>query len=288
MRGLAREPLVHFLVGGALLFALYRVAAGPDGMAQPDRIVVSEQRVAALVETFRRTWLRPPTPDELDGLIRDHIDEEILYREALALGLDRDDLVVRRRLRQKMEFLHADLTALPPPGEAELAAFLVDHADRFRLPARRAFRQVYVNPAEEGGPGDAERRARALLERLRAGESEETAGDPTLLPGTMRDASRAQVAGRFGDDFAEAVFALEQDGWQGPVASSFGLHLVRVDARTPARLPALADVRSAVARDLEAERREAANRRVLEALRERYPVEVRMPDLETAPVLSQR
>ena len=271
-----REPLFHFLLGGAALFLLYGAVA-EEPASRRDRIVVAEERVASLADSFQRTWLRPPTRAELEGLVGDFVDEEMLYRQALELGLDRDDLVVRRRLRQKMEFLHFDLVEPKLPTDGELSSFLAANAERFREPARLGFRQVFSNPEE--GDGDVQRRALQLLARLRAGESgDAVAGDRTLLPEGMQRVSAREVAASFGAGFARDLFALSGEGWQGPVASSFGLHLVRIEGRTPGRLPAVTEIRERVQREFLAERREQANRRFLEILRARYDVEVRMPE----------
>ena len=284
MRRLLREPLLHFLVGGALLFVLYGIVADEPAFA-PDRIVVDEKRVASLAATFQRTWLRPPTRGELDGLVRDFVDEEILYREGLALGLDRDDLVIRRRLRQKMEFLHTNLAEQEKPAEAELAAFLSTNRERFQEPARLSFRHVFVSP-DAGSPA-ARHRANELLRKLRAGGSEALVeGDPTLLPRTMMKASESDVASVFGAGFAGDVLALAGDDWTGPVASSYGLHLVRVDERVPARMPELEQIRRQVEREYEAAQRAEANQRFLQEMRERYEVEIRMPSVDSAPQLT--
>ena len=271
-----REPLVHFLLGGATLFLLYGAVAEKPS-SRRDRIVVGEDRVASLAATFQRTWLRPPTCAELDGLVGEFVDEEILYREALALGLERDDLVVRRRLRQKMEFLHLDLVEPPVPTDGELSSYLAANADRFREPARLDFRQVFVDP--EVGDDDVARRAEQRLARLRAGESGlGDASDRSLLPEGMQAASEREVAAAFGAGFARDLFALSAEGWQGPLASTFGLHLVQVERRTPGRLPPVAEIRKQVERELSAERRELANRRFLELMRARYEVEIQMPE----------
>ena len=284
MSRLLREPLLHFLAGGAGLFVLYGIVAGDPAYA-PDRIVVGVERVALLAATFERTWLRPPTRDELDGLVDEFVNEETLYREGLALGLDRDDLVIRRRLRQKMEFLHTDLTAQEKPTEAELAAFLSAHSDRFQQPARLSFRQVFVG--RDGGSPAAESRASELLRRLRSGASEANVeGDPTLLPRAMTMASKHDVASAFGDDFAVDVLTLADDDWTGPVASSYGLHLVRVEERVRARLPELEEVRRQVEREYEATQRAEAKQRFLLELRERYEVDIRMPGDSSAPQLT--
>ena len=177
MRRLLREPLAHFLLGGAALFLLYGRVAGPEAVG-PDRIVVSEDRVAMLARSFERTWLRPPSEPELDGLIDDYVTEEVLYREALALGLDRDDLVVRRRMRQKLEFLN-DHLANREPSDEELGAFLEANRERFLVPQRLSFSQVFVRPEGNGAAGP---RAADLLARLRVGTAPENLGDDTLLP----------------------------------------------------------------------------------------------------------
>ena len=284
MRRLLREPLLHFLLGGALLFALYGSVANESEQA-PDRIVIDEARVASLAATFERTWLRPPTSDELDGLVRDLVDEEILYREGLALGLDRDDLVVRRRLRQKVEFLHMDLVEQKEPTEAELSTYLAGNRERFQEPTRLSFQQLFVSP--EAGSSAARQRADDLLWQLRAGVPEaELEGDPTLLPRTMRKASQRDVASVFGAGFAGDVVALTGDEWTGPVASSYGLHLIRVDERVPARMPELEQIRRQVEIEYEAAQRAEANQRFIQELRERYEVEIRMPRLDPTPQLA--
>ncbi len=281
MSRLLREPLLHFLAGGAVLFVLYGIVADDPAHA-PDRIIVRENRVAGLAATFQRTWLRPPTREELDRLVQDFVDEEILYREGLALGLDQNDLVIRRRLRQKMEFLHTDLAAQEKPTEAELAAFLSANGERFQEPARLSFRHVFVSP-DAGSPA-ARRRANQLLRKLVAGVSEaEGGGDPTLLPKTMLEASERDVASVFGAGFAGDVFASAGGDWTGPVASSYGLHLVRVEERVPARMPELEQIRRQVEREHEAARRAEAKQRFLHELRERYDVEIRMPSVHSAP-----
>jgi len=287
---LIREPLLHFLVLGAGLFALY---AGVNNGApeRDDRIVVDEEQVMRLAEQFQRTWMRPPTRPELEGLAKDFVKEEILYREALDLGLDRDDLVIRRRMRQKMEFLNADLVEMQSPADADLQAYLEAHPDRFRTAATTSFEQIYLNPERPGA--DAEQRAAELLERLNANEATtieiDTIGDPTLLPGKLDAASSREISATFGGQLAEAAGDAPQDIWSGPYASGFGLHLVRVTDRTPARLPVLAEIRAAVERDWSAERRRNANERFYDTLRKRYSVEIRLPQAaETASLATRK
>ena len=275
LQKILREPLLHFLVLGAGLFLLFGLIGGPAEQ-RPNRIVVSAAKVENLAGLFERTWRRPPTQAELDGLIADHVKEEILYREALALGLETDDIVIRRRLRQKMEFVGEDVAPPAEPTEAELQAFLDEHAERFRKPARLSFAQVYLSPDRRGEDawGDAER----LLVTLDAGTSDPAAsGDPFLLEQDYRDLAAHDVERLFGEAFAARVAELPVGRWSGPVESGYGLHLVLVRERTPARLPDLAEVRDAVANEWRAARREEANRAFYDGLRANYEVTVERP-----------
>jgi PPIC-type PPIASE domain len=274
LRTMLREPLLHFLVLGAGLFGLFGLVGGPAG-ERPDRIVISAAKGENLAELFARTWRRPPTQAEIEGLIADHIKEEILYREALALGLETDDIVIRRRLRQKMEFISED-TQPVEPTEAELQAFLDAHADRFRKPARLSFAQVYLSPDRRGEDawGDAER----LLVALDAGKSDPAAsGDPFLLEQDYRDLATHEVERLFGGAFAGRIAELPVGRWSGPVQSGYGLHLVLVRARTPAAQPGLGEVREEVANEWRAARREEANRAFYDRLRATYEVTVERP-----------
>ena len=281
LRSALREPLLHFLAIGAMLFLFY----GWFGDAPPptrDRIVVDEAQLLRLAQQFERTWLRPPTRDELSGLADDFVNEEILYREALALGLDKDDLVIRRRMRQKMEFLNADLTA-QQATDAELADYLRTHPERFLRPARYSFEQVYFDPRRTDG--DLSQRVAEVLGRLQAGQppaDRQALGDPTLLPSILHTASAAEIANHFGTEFAAALEPLTEGTWSGPVRSAFGEHLVRVLARQAARLPPLDEARSEVEREWEGERRRQADALFYQQLRERYAVEIRLPPAASA------
>jgi hypothetical protein len=275
IRKILREPLLHFLVLGAGLFLLFGVVGRQAG-ERSDRIVVTEAKIGNLAELFERTWRRAPTAAELEGLIDDHIKEEILYREAVALGLDRDDIVIRRHLRQKMEFVSADFADQAEPTEADLRAFLAEHPERFRAPARISFAQVYLSVDRRGedAPGDAER----MLVALNAGEAEPIeVGDPFLLEQDHRDLRVPDVERLFGRAFAAAVAELPVGRWSGPVKSGYGLHLVLVRERSPARLPDLDQVRQAVAREWRAARRHEAHAAFYDALRAGYEVTVERP-----------
>jgi hypothetical protein len=264
-----REPLLHFAVLGAGLFALFALVGGDDPASR--RVVVGRGSLESLSATFERTWQRPPTRAELEGLVADHVRETILAREAKALGLDEDDVIVRRRLRQKMELLAASFAESGEPSEAELEAWLREHADRWRVEPRVSFQHVYLSRERRGAATQAD--AARLLGELAAGRADPaTAGDPLLLPAALVDAPLSDVARQFGGDFAARVGALELGAWNGPVESGYGVHLVRVDAREDGRLPALAEVRDAVLRDWQAAQAEAAREAHYRALRERYTV----------------
>lgn len=275
-----KEPLVHFLFLGMALFGLYQWLgdhAGDAGEVTRD-IVVSQGWIRSLSETFNRLWNRPPTQEELEGLVRDCVREEVMYREALALGLDRDDTIVRRRLQQKLEFLSADLVAVVEPTEQELSEFLAQHPESFRIEARLAFSQVFLNPERHGTLLEAD--VTQLLAKLHAQSSTldlVSLGDSRMLDTRMEKVSQSDVARQFGAEFAAELLTLPLGRWQGPVKSGYGLHLVRVEERTPGRLPPLAEVRDAVAREWTAAKRSEMKEAYYQALLTRYTVTIEKP-----------
>ena len=275
---LLREPLVHFFVLGAAIFLLSALVGDSDDPPR-DEVVVTAGHVASMLDAFQRTWLRPPTAAELDGLIDDYIREEIFYREALALGLDRNDTIIRRRLRQKLEFLPQDVAEQVEPSDTELEQYLRRHADEFQVEARISFEQIFVNQQRRGG--SAEDEATKLLASLRGSTTPldpALLGDATLLPHDMESVGQSEVARTFGQEFAEGLADIEPGDWIGPIVSGFGLHLVRVLERTRARAPALDDVRGAVTREWHYERRQELDVQFYRGLREQYTVTVQLPD----------
>ena len=277
MRKLLREPLLHFLLIGIGLFLLYDLLRGGDTGAPRD-IVVTEARVEALAQSFATTWMRPPTAQEIGGLIDDYIAEEIYYREAIAMGLDQDDTVIRRRLRQKMEFISEDAITTAEPTDAELQAYLAKHPEKFVSPALLTFRQVYFNTEKRGDR--ARPQAEQLLTELQAGRGPAdvaTVGDPTLLPPDMQSASPQAIANTFGSDFAAQLDEAPVGQWSGPWQSAFGLHLVRVDERIADTLPAFDQVRPIVLREYQAEQRTQSNKKFLESLRAKYDIRIEGP-----------
>ncbi|MCA3560148.1 MAG: peptidyl-prolyl cis-trans isomerase [Aestuariivirga sp.] len=266
-----REPLVHFLCLACLIFAAHGLLGG---RVEPEEaIVVTPAKIEQMASIFARTWQRPATADELKGLIDDYVKEEIYVREAMRLGIDKDDTVIRRRLRMKMEFLNdAQAEAMPATG-ADLTAYLAAHPDKFQEPPRVAFEQVYLDAQKRGAAAQAD--AAAILGSLKKDASFATsAGDPTLLPPSMPLTNRQGIAQLFGDDFAAAVVTLAPGHWQGPIGSGFGLHLVKVTGQEAGRVPALAEIRPQVEREWLNDRREAIARQKLDELLKRYKVTV--------------
>jgi len=273
IRKILYEPLFHFLALGAGLFVLFALFGSRD-RGDTRRVLVSQEDIARIAATWEVQWRRPPTAQELSGLVNQHIREELLYREALALGLEQDDIIVRRRLVQKMEFLSEDLAVQERAGEAEVEAFFADNEEQFELPARVSLTHIYFSRDRRGesAEGDAE----AALARLRETGAKETTGlgDRFMLQRHYAQRTEQDLGQLFGRDFASAVFALEPGPWQGPVESGYGLHLVRVEERIEARIPELAEVREDVEQELLAKRRKDANAAFYARLKELYEIEV--------------
>ncbi|MFM5916010.1 MAG: peptidyl-prolyl cis-trans isomerase [Novosphingobium sp.] len=239
-RTLLREPLVHFLIAGAAVFWLLSGRAPDLGER---RIVVDKAVVGGLVERFYGSFHRLPTPDETDGMIRDYVADQVYYREALRLGLDKDDEVVVRRLRRKMESMAVADAESAEPSDGDLQALIDKDPARYVEDPRTTFEQVYV------GADNAENRAKAnaMLADLRAGKP--VTGTPAPLPAKLDTAPANDISGLFGDEFTLALRNQPFGQWQGPVASGLGLHLVRVEARIAPAKPNLATVRQRVTND---------------------------------------
>ena len=274
MRRLLREPLLHFLLLGAAMFAAYGWL-NRSNTEGPGEIAITQRQVASMVEGFTRTWQRPPTHEELAGLVRDRVREEVYVREAIALSLDKDDAVIRSHLRQKMEFVSNDIAAQTEPTEAELAAYLKTHPDTFSTGQQLTFAQIYLDPARHGD--NLEHDASQLLANLkdRDGHADVDAlGDPLLVEHTFVAASKVEIAKQFGDGFAAKLGKIETGRWVGPVESGYGAHLVFVTSRTEGGLPQLAEVHDAVRAEWANARRLDANEKFFEGLLKRYRVTV--------------
>ena len=270
----SRSPLLVFLLLGSGLFAVERwLAAGNDARRV---VTVTNEQVDALRARWDAQWGRAPTDRELQGLIDEAVREEILYREALRMSLDRDDPIVRRRLARKMTFMLEDNADVQEPVPGEVEAYFTTHAERYRQAARATFQHVFL---DSDGREDPQRDATGLLRGLRNSPegSWRAAGDPFALLLEYAERTDREIAEIFGQGFSAALADLAAGDWRGPVASTHGTHLVRVLARSTSRTPALEDVRGRVARDLLEARRRAQNAAALATLRDRY--EIRLPAL---------
>jgi hypothetical protein len=267
-----REPLLHFMLIGAALFVYYDLA-GDNVEAPPKRIHVDSAQVRQLASNFQRTWSRAPNPEELQTMVESHVREEVFYREALAMGLDRDDPMVRRRLRMKLEFMLEDL-ATQDADDAVLDAYLLQNAAEFRTETEVSFLQAFLDP--ETRP-QLEADAEDLLNRLNAGADPGALGDSTLIPRSFRRARESEIARQFGLEFAREIAQLAPGDWSGPFYSPFGAHLVKIEDRVDARLPALGEIRQRVLREYQADQRQQQKDLVYERLREGYEISVDLP-----------
>ncbi len=278
-RDLLKEPLLHFFLIGTALFLVFNWKGGSASTpgAQGDRsaITVSRESIERMSDQFTKTWQRQPTEEEKKALIEDLVRSEIYYREAIAIGLDRDDEVLKRRLRQKMEFIFEDISSWADPSDGELKAFMKSHRERYCSDPEIAFRQIFFSREKHGK--DAEADARQALAQLAAGTNPETVGDPTLLPRDVRLSAHRDIGSQFGDGFARNVLALRPGVWSGPVRSAYGLHLVFVSDRKDPRLPDLARVREMVRRDWLAGKQQELKDAAYAKLRQRYFVTVEQP-----------
>jgi hypothetical protein len=289
LKSLLREPLLHFLLIGAALFLYFHVSGGGSAGPGSTRIVLSSGQIAHLEAGFTRTWSRPPTEAELKGLIDDWVREEVAVREAMSAGLDRDDTVIRRRLRQKLEFLVEDNAEASPPTDEELKAWLAQHADQYRTEPRVAFRQVFVSRERRGAKAEAD--AAAILKRLTAaGPSTriDDVGDATMLPMDFELAPLRDVDRTFGSGFAKQLDASEPGRWGGPIRSGYGLHLVLVRERVEGGLPNFEALRPVATREVLAQRRTRQLAAMYDRLLEKYRVVVERPPAPKEPASEAR
>lgn len=270
LRRLAAEPLVHFVGLGLLLLGAQalRRSISPS----PERIRLGRDEQAGVAADLARRLGRAPTADEHRAAVSRLIDDEVLVREALRRGLDQGDVIVRRRLIQKMELLAEALAPAPAPTDAELLALRDRSAARYREPARVALEHVFVS-RDRNGP-EAPRRAAVLRQRLVAGEPPAALGEPFPHGAALGLLKESQLAGIFGAELARAALALPPGAWSAPLPSSYGLHVVRVTAREEPRLPALDELRERLIVDLRDAQRDERRRSALDALRARYTVEL--------------
>ena len=288
MKRILKEPLVHFLLLGAAIFLVYSVAS-KHSTGEPGKIVITQGQLESMLDGFTQTRQRPPTQDEWEGLIRDRVRQEVFYREALALDLDKDDLIIRRRLQQKMEFISDGAAAQAQPIDAELNTYLQSHPNSFRVDQQFTFRQVFLNPDKRGKNLASD--ASQLLAQLNqdGGKTDiSKLGDPIMVDNDYH-ALPASEAGRiFGDKFASSLARLPLGQWHGPVESAYGVHLVLVSEHVGGRAPALSEVHDAVRREWDEAHRAEANDRFYAELLKHYTVTIEKPAPEEVKKVATR
>jgi len=274
---LLREPLFHFIAIGGLIFALF-AAVDDTGEAPADVIVITPERIDQLAAGFSSVWTRMPTDDELDSLIEADIREEVYYRGAVALGLDRNDTIVRRRMRQKMEFLMDAGAYLQEPAAGELEAYFAANEEFYRSGLRLAFEQVYL------GEAPAAEAISLSLDALRADPPADHArlGERSLLPPQLGLSPPTAVDGVFGTGFFDLVAELSPGQWAGPVVSTYGVHLVRILDTLPARTPPLEEIRDAVLRNWREAKAQEIREQDYAERRKGFVVEIRRGDARAA------
>ena len=277
---LLREPLLHFLFIGAAIYLLYGVFAKPVMDETDKTIVVSAGEIEWMQSSWQKRWNRPPTDKEMDGLIQQYIRETILYREALTMGLNQHDQVIRRRLAQKLEFLARDLVALTPPTVEELQAYFAAHRDRYQEPLRYSFTQVFLDPDRRGDATleDAEKIKAALIAKGDAIEDAGELGDNFMLQNHYQENALIEIRKNFGNGFAESLAGLSPGQWHGPVLSGYGVHLVYVSHISEPPAPVFAEVRERVTQDWKAVKEEELNDKFYASLRDRYTIIIEAPE----------
>jgi peptidyl-prolyl cis-trans isomerase C len=285
VRRLIREPLVQFLLLGAALFG-FNAYFQPGSTADPESKVIrlSVGDLSQLVVLFQSKWQRTPTAQELEMLVEDKVREEVLYREALAQGLDRDDEIVKRRMAQKMQFLAEDAAAAREPTRAELEAWYAKNSAAFAMPKRISFRHLYFSPDRRGAQARAD--AASALARLK-GQPEDSPladslADPFMFQDYYRDRAPDFLGKEFGPQFALAVDRLPVGSWQGPVESGFGWHLVFVDTAIPGRVPDFSEVEADVKTAWLGEQKSLAWQKAYKDMRAKYKVLLPAPPESSA------
>lgn len=275
MNRVLREPLLHFFLIGCIFFVVYYLTRGDgDGQEGDEAVLVSMGDIERLESLWVERWKRPPTPAELRGLVDDFVREEVLYREALALGLEENDVIVRRRLAQKITFLTQDIAAQMEPSEEDLRSWFAENIAIYEEEPLLSFTHIYFSEDDRGSRAESD--ATSLLEELSAAEvPPERAperGDRFMLRNDFRDVTPFEIRREFGTAFGDAVVDLVPGAWRGPIRSSYGVHLVRLHRRTEAEAPNFEEVRDRVEGDWLYEQNKRVDKTYVDALREKYNV----------------
>lgn len=264
-----KEPLFHFLLIGFALFLLYDVKQGQESI-EPNQILVSAKQTQQLVARFKLTKLRPPSKQEQQALIEDYVRDEVFYREAIAMGLDQNDPQLRKQMRMKLEYFLEELSTDTLTDEF-LRNYLKQHPEKFQTDAQYTFQQLYINPDNHPTPLA---EANDILYRLKNGEDPNTLGDRTLLEPHFLSFTSREIENYFGNEFSTQINQLNTQEWSGPISSSYGLHLIKIDNKLESYLPEFSDIRKDIEREYTVQRRSEQKDQAYQLMRSRYQVVV--------------
>ena len=277
---LLKEPLLHFILIGAAFFLLFKLtedSRAPDTDVGGNDITISEARIEHLKNTFVNTWKRAPKQHELERIVQNYIIEEIYYRKAIEMKIDVDDTIIRRRLKQKFEFLTDGLSSIKEPSDQELLAYIKTNQDQFATDAHYSFQQIYIRPQKHA---DLDTYIEQQLTTLQQGGS--TQSDSNMLPARFTTASSNVIRTKFGNNFLIALKTLPTDTWTGPINSGYGVHLIHIDPHTAGQIPPLDKIRNKATKawqsDRKQEMREALNKRLIEE----HNITINWPDAHTS------
>ena len=278
---LLREPLLHFLlIGAALFFIYYTTVDERRSNSTGDIIVITSSDIKRLSYLFKKTWSRPPNDDELRGVVDDYIEEEVLYREALKLGLDKNDTIVRRRMRQKIEFFVNDVSEQTEPTEKQLLEFLDKNRDKFSTESRLSFKQIYFKQDK-----DTEKTDKRIIDIKNKLQQQPTSiedtlniGDATILPNELKQATLSEIDNQFGKGFGTSLSKLDKTKWEGPVESAYGYHLIFIDEFVESYIPQLSEIRKEVERDWQYSLKKELEKEYFKKKLDQYQVQIQWPE----------
>jgi hypothetical protein len=287
---LIREPFFHFLIIGVVVYFLYGLFGNKVSIEPDNTITVTAAQIDWLEQTWQKRWNRPPTSKERQGLIDAYVKESIMYQQALAIGLDADDTIIRRRLAQKLEFLTRDLTEIASPSKEELRTYFEMHQDQYRTPASLSFTHVYFSTDKRRAQTvpDAQEALTKLQAESELTQSFKDMGDAFMLQQYYPDKTQQEILRLFGDEFSSKTFQIPVGQWTGPVESAYGLHLVYIHGHVESTMPDLADIQDRVLQDWAGDKRREINEKFYASLLNRYEVIIEQKESNEKTLVSEK
>ena len=269
-----KDPLLHFILLGAAIFLIYNQVNDSSNEVSDDKIIVTQGRINQMIDNFENTWKRKPSKAELQSLIDDYVIEEIYYRQAIALGMDQDDTMIRRRLRQKLEFISDNMASIAEPTDQELTEYLTENGDKFRQPAKYTLHHLYFSPEKHGE--NLQQYADKQKEVADSGGKPQ--GDHTMLPKDFRLATAKILDGSLGAGFSEGLQGMKVGSWQGPIPSRYGLHLVFIEEKKEGYVPELDTIKERVKVEWDNDNRDTMRDDINQRFKEKYEVVIEWPN----------